>query len=252
MKTEELLEKLGRRYQKPTWVFLPNVRSTTGYASAIRTADAIAMGMYPSRGLHLHGHELKISRSDWLRELKEPEKAEEIARYCDYWWLVVSEEGIVLPGELPTAWGLMIANGRGGSLKVVKEAQQNTDASVPPHFLASLLRSATEGMIPEAMIESRIQEAEESGKSSRDWEVSNAKREKERMEESLEEFEKASGIQINSWDSKRIGSAVRVVLDAMASRDRLLRNLREHHDAAMDLAKDVARAVNTLEKLDRE
>jgi len=32
------------------------------------------MDLWPSGGLEIHGHEVKVSRSDWLRELKEPEK----------------------------------------------------------------------------------------------------------------------------------------------------------------------------------
>ena len=46
-------------------------------------------------------------RSDWLRELRDPAKAEEFRRYCDRWWLVVSDCAIVKPGELPTGWGLL-------------------------------------------------------------------------------------------------------------------------------------------------
>jgi hypothetical protein len=39
-------------------------------------ADAIARHLWPSQGLELIGFELKVSRSDWLREIKDPYKCE--------------------------------------------------------------------------------------------------------------------------------------------------------------------------------
>lgn len=80
--SESVFELLRRRYPAPAWAFLEEVRNQTGYARTIRTADALAMSLYPSRGLHLHGFEVKVSRADWFRELNDPKKAEEIAAYC--------------------------------------------------------------------------------------------------------------------------------------------------------------------------
>ena len=39
-----------------------------GFAGGGRYADAIAMNLWPSRGLAVHGFEIKISRGDWQRE----------------------------------------------------------------------------------------------------------------------------------------------------------------------------------------
>ena len=62
--------KKGRRHQ---WIFLTNVRDTTGRpkGSRRRYADAVAMNLWPSKGLALHGFEIKVSRSDFLTELRE-------------------------------------------------------------------------------------------------------------------------------------------------------------------------------------
>lgn len=100
-----MLALLAARYGRssgngPAWAFVPKVRDAAGF-SATRTIDAIAMSLWPSRGLELHGHEIKVSRSDWLRELKEPEKAEAFSSVVDRWWLVVSDAQIVAAGELP-------------------------------------------------------------------------------------------------------------------------------------------------------
>jgi len=99
--SSDLEEKLSYKFSTPAWAFLPQVRNGTGYLrNTTRTADAIAMSLYPSRGLDLHGFEIKVSRTDWLGELKNPEKAEAIAQFCDYWWIVAPKEIINLD-EVP-------------------------------------------------------------------------------------------------------------------------------------------------------
>ncbi|QTV79468.1 hypothetical protein [Microbacterium sp. NIBRBAC000506063] len=52
----------------------------------------------------VHGFEVKVSRADWLTELRDPEKAEAWARYCHYFWLVVADKTIV-HDDLPDGWG---------------------------------------------------------------------------------------------------------------------------------------------------
>lgn len=94
----------GRR-----WIVAEKVRSSVGFAerNRLRTADAIAIDTWESKGLELHGFEVKCSRSDWLTELKTPEKSEPFRKFCDRWWLVTSSKDIVKPGELPHGWGHM-------------------------------------------------------------------------------------------------------------------------------------------------
>jgi hypothetical protein len=126
----------GRR-----WAVAGGVRSHAGF-DARRTADFIAMDTWPSKGLEIHGHEVKVSRSDWLRELKEPEKAAEFIPYVNRWWLVVPDPVIVGLGELPGGWGLMAM--RGGRLAVIEKAARHDALPLPPTRLAALLR-AVEG-----------------------------------------------------------------------------------------------------------
>ena len=63
---DELIEKLSRKYRPPEWAFLVQVKNGVGWTRKDRTADALAMSLWPSRGLELHGFELKSRRSDWL------------------------------------------------------------------------------------------------------------------------------------------------------------------------------------------
>ncbi|AMU71454.1 hypothetical protein PP298_08070 [Mycobacteroides abscessus] len=111
LKTADLLVLLRRHYIKPGQplpggVFLHEVGGNGSWGASAR-ADAIYVGFTSSSGRILVGHELKVSRADWLTELNKPGKADQWADQCHAWWLVVSDPGIVQDGELPLGWGLM-------------------------------------------------------------------------------------------------------------------------------------------------
>src|SRR3546814_15942939 len=89
----------------------------------------------------IEGMEIKVGRCDWLREQRRPEKAEEIARYCDQWWLVTTEGVVADASEIPTAWGWLLLE-RGGRLKRAKLPERLTPAPLDRPFVASLLRTA--------------------------------------------------------------------------------------------------------------
>lgn len=112
--TTTLLALLQRHYIKPGadlpgGVFLPEVgwNPAGGASGRDGGCDAIYVGFTGSSGRLLVGHELKISRADWLNELNKPGKADAWADQCHEWWLVVNDPAIVHTGELPAGWGLM-------------------------------------------------------------------------------------------------------------------------------------------------
>jgi hypothetical protein len=110
MRTDELMARLRRHYIKPGenlpgGVFLPEC-GWNG-PGGVRQVDALYVGFTTTSGRLLVGHELKISRADWLTELKTPGKSDDWADQCHEWWLVVNDPTIVHPGELPAGWGLM-------------------------------------------------------------------------------------------------------------------------------------------------
>lgn len=127
----DMLALLRERYREThgngaRYAFASHVRSHAGF-DARRTADFVALDLWPSKGLALHGHEVKVSRADWLVELKQPEKAQEFIPYMDFWWLVVADRRIVRDGELPIGWGLIAP--RGDGLAVVIPASRNASTS---------------------------------------------------------------------------------------------------------------------------
>jgi hypothetical protein len=148
MTTErDMLDRLNTRYGKFSgngirYTRAEHVKITTGFDSR-RIADYIAVDLYNEPrggGPTVHGHEVKVSRSDWLTELRDPTKAEQFAQYCDYWWLVVADKDIVKTGELPPKWGLMVASG--STVRVLTQAPKNLDVQPMPRSLQATLTRA--------------------------------------------------------------------------------------------------------------
>ena len=210
---DAIINLLAEKYSGSAWAFLPQVRSHTGYAGTVRTADAVAMSVWPSRGLHIIGFEVKSSRHDWVRELGRPEKAEEICKFCDYWW-VVAPEGVVQVDELPKTWGLMVpADGK----LVVKVEAPLIQADTPSKpFLASLLRKAQDRIVQKPQIDDLLRKEFERGKETArtvtECEVKRAREELDSLQKELRDFEAKSGIRITKYsDGERLGLAVGVV-----------------------------------------
>lgn len=159
MTTEaDVLAHLRRRYAKPgnggsgEYAFLTHVRNGAGF-SATRTFDAVAIDLYPGRGLGIHIIEVKVSRGDWLRELRQPEKSAAAEALADFFW-VATPPGIVKRDELGDRWGLIeIRNGRARTMVGAKRLTDNPgfpNGAHPPidrGFLVGLLRSA-HGAVP--------------------------------------------------------------------------------------------------------
>ena len=221
LQTGALRAALREKFPLPEYALFFEVADATGFRGS-RTADAIAMSCWPSRGLDLIGFELKASRSDWTREKADPAKAEAICRYCDRWYLVIGDRKIVKPGELPPTWGLIAPKGQ--KLVIVTEAPKLNPVSVDRDFLAALLRKAVSQSPDEAVIREAVNKARaegvEAGKryspdASLASKVKSLEDELKRLRETVATFEKHSGISLAySWNrAHTIGEAVRFVMN---------------------------------------
>lgn len=110
-----------------------------------RVADFIAADRYPNStphatGVSLHGHEVKISRSDWLTELRDLSKADAFKRYMHHWWLVVPDPAIIRREELPEGWGLMVKSDDGLRAKIT--APRLNPEPLTPELVVSLMAAA--------------------------------------------------------------------------------------------------------------
>lgn len=140
----DMLDALHARYAIASqgvtirYAIAEHVQSGAGF-DARRVCDFMALDLWPSKGLHLHGHEVKVSRSDWLRELRDPAKAEEFRQWCDRWWLVVPDAEIVKAGELPPGWGLIVVTN--GVPRISRQAPTLTPQPWSRSFRAAFARA---------------------------------------------------------------------------------------------------------------
>jgi hypothetical protein len=146
-----MLDLLHKRYGQQSYngaveadryVRAEHVRASAGFDR--RTADFVAFDTWASSKFAVHGVEVKVSRGDWLRELKDPTKAEPFMAWCTHWWLAVPDRSMVQPGELPGGWGLLAGQRYAGSTRLVAvfPAPCREVPPIPPASVAALLRAA--------------------------------------------------------------------------------------------------------------
>lgn len=206
---------LEKRFPASEYALLAEVRDKAG-TSASRSADGIAVGLWPSRGLEVIGLEIKSFRGDWLRELKNPAKAENIFQYCDRWYLVTADETVAKIEEIPAAWGWL--NCKGNRVMTMKEAPTCPSKPLDRHFVAAMLKRACQGKVSFDSISERIEAAREAGKQTertqRGYDLERKTKEYDTLFESVKVFEEKSGVVIReSWQRRKIGDAVKFVID---------------------------------------
>lgn len=218
---QTIIGALRARYRPPEWAFLDHVANGTGSQKS-RELDAIAMNLWPSRGLELVGFEVKLYRGDWLRELADPKKGEEGLGVCDSIF-VVAVKGVVEEHELPASWGWIEANVAGGvTLRTRRPAVPRLPRreELPRSLVAAIMRAA-ERVAPEAQVKAAAERAWERGiDKGREIEAKANSRAAESLAElsrKVEAFEQAAGLRVAiGWtphDPAKVGRAVREVLD---------------------------------------
>lgn len=222
LKTGEVLARLRDRYKAPEYAFFTEICRGTGYNRGER-ADGLAIGLWPSRGMYVTGFEIKVSRSDWLAEKRNPKKAETIAAYCDFWFLVVGDMSVITRlDEVPENWGVMAPHGRG--LTVVKEPVKLESRPLDKDFVVALARDVHRRSAGRAEIEAAVdkarQESYERGKKDGErsgaWRLPHVEEDLKRLKETVAKFEQASGISLSNWearDPETLGRAVKMVLN---------------------------------------
>lgn len=244
--TTALIEALRARHDPKKgnlreWAFFEQVRSSAWYA---RTADALALNLWKSRGHTLHGFEVKATRTDWLKELHSPDKAETIARFCDYWW-IVTVPGIIEAGELPGGWGLMLL--RGSRLRVETQAVRVEPVPLSGEFIVEMIRGLHRETSLESVKAVARAEGRDEGRAYGKQDLRNAKESNRLLEERIRTFEKAAGIRIQDWNhnAEQIGNAVRIVLSGDDREAQTRSHLEQLEKQARRIADSIAQELNS-------
>jgi len=255
MTSADVRTALRARFTSPEWALFFEVGDGTG-AHQHRWADAVAMNLWPSRGLGLHGFEIKVSRSDWRAEMKNPAKAEAVSQYCDYWW-IVAPAGIVPKDGLPDTWGLFEV-GQTGKLKQVVAAPKREAKPAGRPFMAALLRRA--GQVDEEDIRKAVMaetsKIRDEFKRSAERDLSARTERFQNVLEKVAEIKASTGIDLLHWTpTEEVAAAVKFVLTVGALnayggvgriRDSLRRAL-EQMDQAVEEAQGQRADIETME-----
>lgn len=251
MQTCEVLSILATKYPPPFWAFIREFRNATAF-DATRSADALAVGLYRSRGQVIIGFEKKIYRSDWLRELKRPEKAEPIAQFCDYFHVVVTDLSIVQVDELPQPWGLIVVDQVKRKVHQAKKAEQLKAAAITRPFMCAIIKQAMDvAQMPavEALKEAReagYKEGFERAEGQRPFEL----KELHKLKEQIAAFEQASGVKLDSWsDGRKIGEAVFAVQKLMGGNYSMQQHIEDAQKTLETAAQDCSVSLRILQSL---
>ncbi len=207
---------LRKRYPSGEYALLAEVSNAAG-SNRSGSCDFISIGLWPSRGLEITGIELKSHRNDWLRELKQPAKAEPFFKYCDRWFLLIDDEQVAKLAEIPPTWGLLYVKGK--RIVCMKDAPKLTPEQISRNFMAALFKRATTGMIHPSEIKDQIESAVQNERTICEDKKRHLQLDYDILNKFVKEFQDASGIEIiNRWghhagNATQMGKAVKFIID---------------------------------------
>jgi len=216
MKESEAIELLRYKVGDEGVLVVGQVGNSTGHRHR-RTADALMIQTWPSRGLTITGVEYKATRGDWRSELRNGSKAEAIAAYCHY-WLVLAPKGVVPLEEVPGGWGLYELHKTDKQVRLLrtKAPPPKLDPPTPIDmgFLAAILRAREKYRPEDARIEVELNRRDDIRKAQLDERVKRRTRDYEKLKKSIADFEAASGVDISiAWRNERIGENLKKHLE---------------------------------------
>lgn len=265
--TKDLLERLRRHYIKPGsmpgGIFVPECGINGGPQTR---ADALYVGFTSTSGRVLVGHELKVSRADWRRELDHAGKADFWADNCHQWIIVAPGPDVVPKEEVPHGWGLMYPNARTTTrmdvvVKPVTHADRQPEWNAVRSIMARLdtLRAQHDAQVERTAREKAQEEARQQIARAAERAEGLSPEQRQRLEV-LDRLEKLVGAEITYyvWDDKggekvgadTVAAALRLAIcgkdlglegDRYAAHqlesiaDRLLKGLAAYEDARTGL-----------------
>lgn len=148
--TEELTKRLRLRFSAPQWMLCEEFAVGSHHGDKdmrdkpvhSRRVDAMAHAMNPYKP-YIFGFEIKVLRSDWLNELRDPEKSRRFRPHCNAWYVVSPLKGVVKKDELPEDWGWIATHGDHLAIKV--RAPWNDEPEHCPAIMAAFLRQSYVG-----------------------------------------------------------------------------------------------------------
>ncbi len=237
---EDIRQALVSAYEPTEWYIGFEVGNSTG-SNCRRHADAVAINAFPSKGFEVRGFEIKVSKSDLKAELDNGLKSDEIARFCDYWFLIVPK-GLTDGFTLPPTWGVIEYSEGALRQKVKAERLPRTEPTIG--FLCAMLRGRER--VTSALACKLTAEREEQIRRDTLWSVKNSERELAALRKQLAEIKEATGISLENWEptDQIIGR-----LKAAKSLDLIASNVRYIERYAQYLVKDAQEIKSAADEI---
>lgn len=252
---EDLSAALRRRLESQGgWYQFEEVQAGP---SAGRFADVVAVQTFWSRGIKVEAYELKVNRGDWLKELRDPEKAEAIAKHVDRFYVVASP-GVVQLAEVPEGWGLLECRPPSNKLRQLKAAPPLQDGKrkrVSLGMFIGILRAAerawwkpTSADFERVAQQARLEGYDAGKRAAGDKEPADLQLELDRLRKTIREFNEKSGVQLHEYNGGDLGAAMQVLRLLESGRGWSLRARAEYaeHSLAQALA-DLRVAMRELD-----
>ena len=239
--TKAILKTWNLDSFRPRYITAVQVNNGAGFAYG-RTIDAIVFDTWPSSGLHFHGLEIKVTKSDLRRELQNTQKFAEFAPYLDL-FSIVAPKGIVDLKLLPSKWGLYVETDEGtlrARRKPLMLHDEGKRKTISRSMSAAFARALVVRSLSNEATIAAYEDGLETGKKDMEHDLKVANRTLESLQITIDAFEKASGITITSWMGKQIGEIVNMILNGGLERKiRYAPNVRKLAEQMLKLADEL-------------
>lgn len=159
--TVQIMEALSVTHMDAEWIFYYELRTNAGAMGAGQWMDAYALSRYGGKEHRSIGYEIKVTRADFLSEIRKGNKQDASRKLCSQFYYVVPGLSVCRPEEVPEWAGLLVWDGNVHSrnkewslyqlFQQVKVAPKLPRGECPWEFAAALAYSKTSPSNSEAL-----------------------------------------------------------------------------------------------------
>lgn len=176
-----------------------------------RKIDTLVVSLWKSRGYELDAIEIKVSVSDWMKEVNSPEKADWWWHHSHRFWVAVPEKIAARVQEtLPTGWGLLSVTDKG--VKGVVKPTKHAATPLPWEAIVGIMRGAS-GAGANALVREH-EKGRQIGieQAQRTAAMESPARGDEALRARVAHFEEITGLTLGDhhWQTARLGDLVRL------------------------------------------
>lgn len=140
LRSSDIVAILKKKYQHHGWLVITELRRSPGWVDD-RTIDVFVLHQWPSEGFKRIAYEIKVSSSDFTREIKNPRKRKSFREISNEFYFI-APVGVIDADKIPTDCGLIEVTPEGKLVKAIDSPwfESNPDWNI----VAALVKRALE------------------------------------------------------------------------------------------------------------